>query len=266
MNRFLTAPLTAVACLGFTGAAAAVPFTFTEDWESVTAPSDALPAGWEETRGDFDVTFEPRHGSNAARIVGNGPFNPELATYTGDSAEGIDSSLWQDYNVTFEFGADQARTDTSLYGGVIARQQDDGSAYGVRVIGDDGVRVQLIRITPGGSGIDTLQTSGGTSTFGSGEVIDVTFSVVNDEDNNEIDLATAFTTDDGVTRGTTFSIDFSDPEAITGPGSFGLIANAPNFGYTWDDIVITGDAVPEPASLALVGLGGAMLLGRRRKA
>jgi len=33
----------------------------------------------------------------------------------------------------------------------------------------------------------------------------------------------------------------------------------------WDDIAVTGDAVPEPASLALVGLGGLLMLGRSRR-
>ncbi len=37
-----------------------------------------------------------------------------------------------------------------------------------------------------------------------------------------------------------------------------------NRGQLWDNIVIEGDVIPEPASLALLGMGGLLLLRRRR--
>ncbi|MEM8784217.1 MAG: PEP-CTERM sorting domain-containing protein [Planctomycetota bacterium] len=53
------------------------------------------------------------------------------------------------------------------------------------------------------------------------------------------------------------SVTFTS-EAVSGPGSDGTIF--------LDSILITGTPVPEPAAATLLGLGGALLAARRRKA
>lgn len=56
----------AVMILGSTAPVLAVPFTFTEDFESVTAPSEDLPAGWVNVNGDYDVVASSVHGGSRA--------------------------------------------------------------------------------------------------------------------------------------------------------------------------------------------------------
>ena len=86
---------------------------------------------------------------------------------------------------------------------------------------------------------------------------------------------TSGTTGNFVATGT--SSDSSSNWAITETG-FTFDSNEAYFGFgsadyfgslsvaTYDNIEITGTEVPEPGSLALMGLGGLMMLKRRRRA
>lgn len=65
--------------------------------------------------------------------------------------------------------------------------------------------------------------------------------------------------DDGTLTTLTIPVDLQLPTADLGGGNF---ADVSIFG----DIVGTAETVPEPASLALIGAGGLLLLGRRRRA
>ncbi|HEX7009646.1 MAG TPA: PEP-CTERM sorting domain-containing protein [Phycisphaeraceae bacterium] len=125
--------------------------------------------------------------------------------------------------------------------------------------------IQLILITPD-HGIETLQTSlNGTSTLDSAETVGIEFSIHNDDASQAVILSASFTTD-AATRTVNFSHSYASDDVIMGPGSIGLIANAPNRTPTWDDISVTGQAVPEPASLALLGVGAMAMIHRRRRA
>ncbi len=269
LNKLVILPALGLT-VGLTTAASAVPYTYSEDFESTPVGTN-LPAGFNENNGEWDVAaLAYAGGTNAARSV-NGVAGLEIASYTGDSDNGIPASNWVDYTVTGLIGA-ETYTDasSSLFAGNLARLQSDGSGYGFRVGALAGSAPQLIRLTDTG-GVAVLSSSTqSTTTMDAMERFAYTFSVINDDANSEIDLSISITTESGtgITLSTATSVAYSDATAITGPGVFALLAqnNAARF-WSYDDIQITGDAVavPEPASVALIGLGGVCLLGRRRR-
>lgn len=244
-------------------------FTFNEDFEGATV-GPGLPAGWVETNGDFEIV-SPGPGltppTNKAAQLSTTVTGVEQATYTGLSDDNVDSSLWLDYDLTARLSAGNWSDTTSLWWGMGVRLQSDGSMLGFRIRGNTGTfgnAIQIIRVTDTG-GIVTLATSASTSNVNANEYVDIEFTVTNDDINNEIDIFAQMTTEAGpTTRDVSYSLAYSSPNAITTAGELTLIANASSFDFTWDDIVVTGTAVPEPASMALLGLGGLMMLLRRR--
>lgn len=70
---------------------------------------------------------------------------------------------------------------------------------------------------------------------------------------------------DDTTRLGTRTLTFA-PGALTGAGEVGVITNLNGIGNTqdWDDFTVT--AIPEPASLGLLALGGLLIASRRRDA
>jgi hypothetical protein len=269
MHKSLATLTAAGLSLGLTAQASAVAFTYSEDFQS-SPVGDSLPAGYVENSGDFDIVNESWTVSDrVVQIISDGTSGLENAAYTGQSNEGVDSSEWLDYNVSVRMGTDNwsDSTTSSLWGGMVVRLQDNGEAYGFRIWRGT---IELFRVTDTGA-ISSLSTPpSSTGTIDSDEEIDVTFSVVNNAITDAVDLSVTMITDNGsgpgtgVTRTETASIDFTNPAVVDGPGSFAFITNSATRGWTWDDVTITGSAIPEPASLALVGLGGLAMLGRRR--
>ncbi|QDU71468.1 hypothetical protein [Mucisphaera calidilacus] len=233
--------------------AGAESFTFTEDFSSVVAPSDAMPSGWGELNGDFDVLTPAWHnGSQAAQLAAGGA-GIQTSAYTGASDEGIGSAQWLDYSITATMGSGNwSDLFSSLWWGMGARVQSDGEMYGFRIQGGQGSNdnqagIQLIRILPNGGGIQPLQTSQSfTSTLDAGETVEINFSVTTDPIDETIDLLANFRTNDFILKQTAVSIPFTSGQAIPEPGGVALIGKANTSGgrdFTWDDITVTGDAV-----------------------
>ncbi|WP_236254781.1 PEP-CTERM sorting domain-containing protein [Mucisphaera calidilacus] len=244
-----------------------VGFSYSENFDG-TPVGDLLPAGWVEANGDFDISLEAKHGNtNAAKLVGSAS-GIEVATYNGLSTDpGMSPAAnWLNYGFSASLGTDTWSESTSIWWGMLARVQDDGSAYGFRITsnGVTNTVIQLIRVTSTG-GIATLGTSSSTSTIDSGETVDIEFSVSNDDINSEVDLAVTMVTNNGVTKSLSRSVDYSNSTVIATPGPLGFVANSANRGPSWDDIVVNGLAVPvpEPSALALALLGLAGVAGRR---
>ena len=259
--------LTAGISAAFTASAAAVPFSYSENFEG-----GSIPSGYSVPIGSFNVQSTTATAGSLALVSTAGGTGQERADYLGTSTEGISATDWQDYTVTGTIGAD-TWTDgsSSLYAGVLVRVQSDGSAYGFRVGNTANAAPQLIRVenlpsTPGPSSIFSLAVSGdSTTTMDAGEEFSYVFSVVNDEVNGEVDLSVAITTADGAVLDVSTSVAYTDPNVIADAGYFSLFTESNNTRlWAFDDLNITGDAVPEPSGLAFMELAAVGLLARRR--
>lgn len=251
-------------------------FTFTEDFESVSAPSSSLPAGWSEDDDVFDVQSTSIFGTSTQAVtVTSSPGDDTFAPYSGNSDNGIAASDWQDMTIEVSMATGNRPTASVPRFGMTARNQSDGTAYGFQFISgfgpnDDSVRLEIVRFTDTG-GIETLAFTTTTGAIGDGSTMDTTFSVENDTQNDEILLSGEFVPDGntGIAKSVTHTVAFTDTDAITSPGGISLYAsNISDEGdFWWDDVNVTGTAVPEPQSYAML-LGvlvlAAVTLRRRR--
>ena len=132
-------------------------------------------------------------------------------------------------------------TNTSTDGAVLFQQDNDNAGFG-RTQGfaaGESVQQTAMAFADPLAVHSALVTVAAPDGFGAGQAGVVSYSV------------------DGVPRGT-FNLTFDGAFA----GNVGFASN--QVGNTIDNLVITALPIPEPASLALLGLGGLTLLRRRR--
>ena len=240
-------------------------FNYSEDFESAVVGT--LPSDW-SSNGNGNWAVVNNSGSNRMRLINNESGLPILS-YVGQVG-GYDASNIVDFTtMQVTLRTDIWSDTTSMYPGIMARVQEDGSGYGVRVYGtSSGARLQLIYVDSAG-GVLPL-TQGGTFTaYNSDTDWFLKLSVLNDDVNQEIDITGRFMMYDGTNEKVQyFSIPYADAMALSN-GTFGFIAksNATSTattgnGHMYDNVIVSG-TVPEPATMIILGLGS--LLMRRRK-
>lgn len=243
-NKFgFLAVLGAVAM--FVGTANAA--TITEDFEGVTVP--ALPAGW-GTIGSAPTTAANGNPGNALNVAGGG------TSYLVTPGVAFDAS--QDFSGSFDFQV----TDTAFYSRtsfILGDIQD----------GLDGTAGEFLDV------VLRVKTFGQRASVTDGDGTEIIPANVGNND-REIDPNTWYTmaVDWTATSGTTgdLSLTWGAAEFMNVTG-YTFTENDVAFGFgttnksgLFDNINITGSAIPEPASLALVGLGSLLIAGRRRRA
>ena len=252
----------AVLALGTTASAA----TFTESFDTVspTLPSEftlEATAGLDEND-VVSITDSDGDARIAARL---GVDNRETAVAYINTAT---AALATNTVITADIG----KADSSSNPGLIARFNPgatssfaDSSGYGFFIDDATTPRIELYAIV-GGSFDLLASTNIGTARASNSEgFYTVSFSVT-DDGSGGVDLAVEVVDDDASLTGTA-TLTFNDTTPIAANGTFGLLFDADGSareGY-YDNLAVTFDAVPEPASLALVGLGSLLIAGRRRR-
>lgn len=245
-SRFSTPML--VACVFSFAAATAQGATISEDFESPTTPP-AIPTGWQAVSSGVTTAANGNPG-NALNAASGG------TNYLVNSGSGFDAT--QDISGSFDFYIVESGNYSNgafFFGDV---QSGLGSTAG------DHLRIDL-RERSFGARANILDANGTTLFDGSG---DNTYRIDTDVWINASFTWTAATGD--------FSFSWTYPaQPNRGPmtvANYTLNSNEVFFGFgtvddaaRFDNIVINGELIPEPGSLALLSLGGVLLAARRRR-
>lgn len=164
--------------------------------------------------------------------------------------------------VTYELGGDSTNLGFSLATGA-AGTANGSIRHEQQIFAPAGFTMQNIKVTGLASGFSSWVMDGrvgispGSNAAGTPLTTNYSFS--------------AAASDPGVVVvDTPFELDASGDILFTGISSFYVtIENIKGLDSVWQsnnirELVVTADLIPEPASMVLLGLGGMMMMGRRR--
>ena len=231
--------LLAGAAIGLASSASAAVLYDTE----FDGPSGTQPAGWTvEEGGGLALNGSGAYVKSTGgvtRSIYSGPYSDGSSSFSK-----ADSTISADFTITGSTGSDAS---------VIGRYTDgpaagfgDDTFYGARF--NAGGSFQIFKFNPNFGVVESATVTG----YDFGEVWNISLDLSGTS-------LTAVLTDDTGSVVSTLSDTDSD---VTGPGTFGV--RPANQTVSYLNYTVEGDAIPEPASLALVGAGLMLVLGRRR--
>ena len=248
--------------------------TFSEDFSFTGPEPQALPAAFTPVIQDGDPVFErvTENGSQVGRIAegpndANSNENVDSPADTGIAfVNAFTASAGAAFTQSTAIGTEVSR---EIYGGLISRfnESDPDTFYGVRVgagTGDDDGGIDLFKVV---DGVFTILNSNYDSAIrlpGNNQGFEtVTLDTAASVGGSTMLTATA----DG------FTLTATDSEAaLQDAGRGGLYAQLrdtdDNNKIAYFDTYsaqFEPDVIPEPASLALLGLGSLLIAGRRRR-
>ncbi|MEX0744087.1 MAG: PEP-CTERM sorting domain-containing protein [Phycisphaeraceae bacterium] len=248
-----------------TGPAWAVTMPYSEDFNDGTASDFDDSPGSGTSNGTWSVGHNATFGSDAYNYTIN-------SSGTGRSLVSVDGAPESGFVLTTDFVINSAPTGSDGFWTAAAGYYLFGSGGSTETAGSYIVDVQYANPTTntGDQARMRIHDLGGSGSlavgdFGDGSVLDVgtiyTMTVTGDYDGVNLDLS--FTLTDGTTTTTISGTDTSPSLAdnVVLRHFAGGSLNSTNVSY--DNFNI---AVPEPASLALFGLGGLLMFARRRRA
>lgn len=261
ITRIMTAAT--IGLFGFAGTAQAAPtFSYSEDF---TGSNGSFPTDWYDgTKSDPPDFTQPitEIRSNALYMERGFASNLDDAPPRNAAYNGPDSSMWQDYTV--EVFWSEERQDSSRHTtGIIARWQGPSDPFNAYFAYERNGELVI------GRGIGTDDKDNAAFVLGSASL---SRAPANDEVTRLVfdlngDTLTAEMFEEGSTAGV-FDVSMgsvSVNDSTHSQGSAGVRAYFGGKGRdaSFDDFSVEGTLVPEPGSLALVGLGGLLMLRRR---
>ena len=226
MNRLITTTAALIAASGFAAATQAATIVYAFDGESAAATTNEF-SGDGVTAGNISIA----NGGGGGWQIGS----TEI-----DELDVISMKLGGTANAAFSFTLDIGSTATDLTGLSFAFDYESNN----------------------GSGADyyagwTLAISTGSASASSGSVGPYAPGIGTETTTENLTLS-------GLTglSNTSVTFTFTADNGVTDTFANG---NANNRRTIFDDITLTGSVVPEPGSLALLGLGGLLIGARRRR-
>lgn len=261
MHRYLF-PMTAAAALVLAGAVSAAPY-FQENFESATVGDDA-PAGFIESP-DANWTVvdtDPIAGTKSYRSENTDDgliyalFNvPELG---GPAATAKDFS----FTATIRPINNNSSSGSINFGLIALANFDRSDAYYARVIG--GGEMRFGTITGGNQTVEGGQDDQGNFSLGSDYLFTVTGTYFDSNADTINDSLTLFFNIEGPNfSGDGVSITYSTVKEGNYFGFASSEGGTRNVIFEVDDVKVS--PIPEPASAALLALGGFMIVRRRRR-
>jgi len=262
-NRLSTTLAATLMTVGLTaGTASGAAFTFSEDF---TGADGTLPADWYDTpqfnaNDNFSAPITEIQSNELVMERGStGSTNDNDRRHLAYNGSG--SQDWQDYTAEVFWSEDTQNSNTHTTG-LIARWQGTSNQFQGYSAIEKGGNIQIYRdLEENGDGT-LLATAGLSRTPSNGEVTRMTFTVSGDTLTAELfeDAENDLAFDDSLG-----SVSVTDSTYATGSAGVKAYFAADNRSATFDDFSVEGTLVPEPASAALLGLGGLLIAGRRRQ-
>lgn len=277
MSHTLFSPRQLAAMALITGAAsipvgpAHAAIVFSEDFESAS-PGNAAPAGWVESVDDAlsveDV--DPVSGNQHYKIAVGTSGVTSSARSLVDTSNAIGGSVdtAQDFVISLTVRPETVTPSGSVNFGVLFLTDSAGfDGYYARVLGTGSLRLFEVNGTGDTSALTSESDQGG---FSAGTEYLFTITGTYSDSNNDT-VNDQLTIDFTITGGnfTGVGVSATDSANIRSNDNVGFRATASgsrNAILDLDDLIIDSPSVviPEPASLVLLGLGTALIAGRRR--